>query len=187
MLVAEKKITVREFRQIEFDGEDAYYELINGQIVKKAAPTPLHQEISQNLNFEMSYFVRKKQLGKVFTAPTDVYLDKYNHHLPDLFFIRADNLGIIDYKHGILGVPDLIVEILSPGTAMNDRVEKKSAYLATGVREYWLIDPQRRSVEILENRGVFFETIAFFEGEGKVKSEVLKGFEVEISTLFPVR
>lgn len=186
MLVAEKRLTVRDFLQMQFEGEDeAYYELINGEIVKKAAPTPLHQEISQNLNFLMSGFVRSRKLGKIFAAPTDVFLDNYNHVMPDLLFIRHENAGIIDYKNGIVGVPDLVVEILSPGTAMIDRIEKRNAYQTAGVREYWLIDPNNRAVEVYENRAGSFEPFSYAEISGRVQSNVLPGFEVEIGEIFP--
>ena len=185
MLVAEKKITVSEFLQMEFEGEDAYYELINGQIVKKAAPTTLHQEISILLSSKMLNHALQNNLGKVLTAPTDVFLDRYNHFLPDVFFVRKDNLGIIDYKEGSHGILDLIVEIISPGSILIDREDKKVVYQNLGVREYWLVDPNNRSVEIYENKAGRFEPVSFAVDAGKVQSVVLAGFEVEISEIFP--
>ncbi|MCB0522800.1 MAG: Uma2 family endonuclease [Saprospiraceae bacterium] len=186
MLIAEKKITVQEYRQMEFEGEDAYYELINGQIVKKAAPTPLHQEISQNLNNLMDNFVRKHQLGKVFTAPIDVFLDDYNHLMPDILFIKTENLKIVDYREGILGVPDLVVEIISRSSILIDREDKKRVYESAGVEEYWLIDPNYRSIEVYKNKNGRFEVVSFAIEDGKAQSLLLSGFEVDIKELFPL-
>jgi Uma2 family endonuclease len=186
MLVAEKKITVPEFLQMEFEGEDAYYELINGQIVKKSAPTVQHQECSLLLMLKLGNFVVEKKLGKIYTAPTDVYLDDFNHVLPDIFFISTANNKIIDYREGVVtGAPDLIVEILSPGTMGNDRFDKKEAYENAGVKEYWLADPNNRSIEVYENKDGRFEPHSFAAVEGKVQSKVLEGFEVDILDIFP--
>jgi Uma2 family endonuclease len=185
MLLADKKITVQDYRLMEFEGEDAYYELINGIIVRKASPNPYHQEISQNLNIPLSLFVRNNRLGKVFTAPTDVFLNDFNHHIPDLFFVRQDNLGIVDYKNGIFGVPDLIVEIISPGSILNDRVDKRIAYEQAGVREYWLIDPNNRSIEVYENQSGTFAPVSFAAESGKVQSRLLAGFETDLDDVFP--
>ena len=187
MLVAEKKITVEDFLKMEFEGEDAYYELINGHIVKKSSPTPLHQEISQNLNILMDGFVRKKQLDKVYVTPTDVFLNKHSHVIPDILFIKKENLQIVDYKNGILGVPDLIVEIISPSSVLIDREDKKLVYENAGVKEYWLIDPRYRTIEIYENKNGRFKVVSSAVDEGKVQSVLLEGFEAEIKELFPVQ
>ncbi len=186
MLVAEKKITVKEFLQMEFEGEDAYYELINGEIVKKSSPSLRHQETSQNINFEMLKFVRTKKMGKVFTAPTDVYLDDYTHLIPDLFFVSKKNKNILDYGgEGIVrGAPDLIVEILSPSSTLKDRFDKKNIYEKRGVREYWIVDPNNKTIEIYENKKGVYEPFSFAAGEGKVASKVLKGLELEVKGIF---
>ena len=185
MLVAEKKITVKEYLQMEFEGEDAYYELINGQIVRKASPTPLHQYISGRLFAKMLNHAMEQDLGEVFEAPTDVFLDDHNHCIPDILFIQKDNLKIVDYKEGILGVPDLVVEIISPSSILIDREDKKLVYEKTGVKEYWLIDPNYRSVEVHENKDGRYKVISFAIEEGKVQSKIIKGFEVGVELLFP--
>ena len=186
MLVAEKKITVHEYLQMEFEGEDAYYELINGQVVKKSAPTPLHQEVSILLSSKMLSHAIQHGLGKVFTAPIDVFLNDYNHFIPDILFIQKDNLKIVDYKEGILGVPNLVVEIISRSSILIDREDKKRVYESAGVEEYWLVDPNYRSIEVYQNRNGRFEVVSFAIEVGKVQSVVLPGFEVDIKELFPV-
>ncbi|TAK44001.1 MAG: Uma2 family endonuclease [Saprospiraceae bacterium] len=184
MLIAEKKITVEEFRQMEFEGEDAYHELINGEIVKESGPTPLHQKVSFLLSLSMGNFIVEKNLGNLFTAPVDVFLHENIHVLPDLVFVSNANKGIIDYKEGIMGVPELVVEIISPSSIYKDRVLKNNDYEAAGVHEYWLVDPKNQSVEVYENVDKAFQLLAFSAEAGKVHSKVLEGFELDITTIF---
>ena len=169
---------------MEFEGEDEYYELINGEIVKKAAPTPLHQRCSFILSLHMGNFVMEKNLGHIFTAPVDVYLHEFSHVLPDILFISKENAGIIDMKAGILGVPDLVVEIISPSSIYKDRVLKNNDYEAAGVKEYWLVDPKNQAIEVYENVGKAFRLFSFAAEEGNVKSKLLEGFELDIINIF---
>ena len=181
MAVAEIKITVQEFHRLQFKGEDAYIELINGVVVRKASPSPKHQEISQNLNFALSMFVRSRNSGKIFAAPTDVFLDDYNHLIPDLCFISGGRLDIIDYREGIFGAPDLVVEIISQGSVVQDRVDKRAAYQCCGVREYWLVDSENQSIEVFQNRNGKFHILSHALGSGTVGSFILDGFEVDVA------
>lgn len=187
MLVAEKKISVKDFLQMNFEGEDAYYELIDGEIVRKSSPNLQHQETSQNINFEMLKFVRSKDLGKVFTAPTDVYLDEFTHLIPDLFFVSKKNKKILDYDvEGLVrGVPELVVEILSPSSMLKDRFDKMNVYQKVGVKEYWIVDPNNNSIEVYENKKGRYEPYSFAAEEGKVKSKILKGLELDLKDIFP--
>ena len=185
MLVASKKISVEEFRLIEFEGEDAYYELINGEIVKKSAPTPLHQAVSVRLSAYFFQYIVGKNIGEVFTAPMDVYLHEFSHLLPDMVFISKENKSIIDFKEGIFGVPDLIVEIISPSSVYKDRVLKNKDYQKAGVREYWLVDSKNQTVEVYENVEKIFQLYSFAAETGKVQSCILEGFELDITLIFP--
>ena len=110
----DKLITVEQFFEMELE-EGFFYELLNGHIVKKQAPSPMHQEAVANINWFLNNFVREKDLGKVYTSPIDVFFDTYNNAQPDILFIRKDRLFIVD-KDGIQGQPDLIVEVLSPSS-----------------------------------------------------------------------
>lgn len=145
-LIAEKKITVKEFSQLELD-ENFFYELINGTIVKKQAPSFAHQNASMNLSILLGNFIKEKKLGKLAASPIDVFFDDYNNAQPDLIFIKKEREFIIT-KHGIEGVPDLIVEILSPSTFRSDRREKFNLYLQFGVSEYWIVEPVNKSIEV---------------------------------------
>lgn len=181
--VLNKKITVQEFLVREDFEEGFYYELIEGSIVKKSAPSPAHQNASVNLTVALSTFIRQHQLGKLFNAPLDVFLDEFNAVEPDIIFINKDRLSIIT-DNGIEGVPDMVVEILSPSTAKNDRGDKMKVYRRTGVREYWIVDPRSLTLEVYVLREGEFELDSFAAESGTVESQVLFGFTIDATDVF---
>jgi Uma2 family endonuclease len=185
-MVAEiKQLSIKEFRQLEFDENDnAYYELINGIIMKKSAPTPQHQNISMSLSLTLGSFIKSKKLGKLFAAPVDLFLDDRNAVQPDLVFVANDNQRIVT-NDGIVGIPDLIVEIISPSSVMRDRVDKKNLYEKLNVKEYWIIDPAYQDIEvytILNGRYELLSGITMLEGS--LKSNILDGVSIDLKELF---
>ena len=164
--------------------EGAPYQLINGELVMTPAPIPLHQLIVMELAMAMTLFVRKQQCGHVFIAPLDVYFDDENILQPDILFIERGREHIIGKKM-IEAAPDFIVEVLSPGTARYDLEEKYRAYEQGGVREYWIVDPDKKNIEVLvstDGRFIQRETVS---GTGQARSTVLSGFSVQAVSIFP--
>lgn len=184
MLVAQKKITVKEFLHLDFEDENAYYELINGEIVRKSSPSVLHQEVVLKLAFRMKAHAKKNNLGRVFIAPLDVFLNEENLVQPDIFFISNENSQIIDEKDGIIGVPDLMVEVISPSSIRRDRVDKKNIYGKVGVKEYWLIDPAYQTIEVYKNENAEMELVEMIVEDGQVVSSVIKEFSLELKDIF---
>lgn len=91
--------------------------------------------------------MRKNKLAKVFYAPIDLYLDdQMNAVQPDILFISSANPLVVD-QDGLHGVPDLIIEIISPGNKAHDQVRKKALYEKYLVKEYWMIDSETREAE----------------------------------------
>ncbi|MBI2802170.1 MAG: Uma2 family endonuclease [Gammaproteobacteria bacterium] len=126
------------------------YELLHGDLYMVPAPTTRHQRVLSRLNSLMLEHVRSRQLGDAFFAPVDVILgqgDAREVVQPDLFFIAAARRDTVKL-HGIEGPPDLVVEILSPGTETRDRGYKLKMYARHGVREYWIVDPDARTVDV---------------------------------------
>lgn len=128
--------------------EDWREELIGGKLVAMS-PRPAfnHNRISENIDFIFRGYLRGKKctpLGDGY----DLYLDENNHFIPD-FMIVCDRDKI--QMDGVHGAPDLVVEVLSPSTAQNDRGHKKEVYAKCGVREYWIVSPDNKSVEIYLN------------------------------------
>ncbi len=187
MTVLTKKMTYAEYRALEFDDADNFqYELLNGELVKKASPTVQHQRISIRLiRALLKHLEQNPLMGEIFHAPLDVVLDDFNAPQPDILFIRKENLAIIDEAEQIVrGVPDLLVEILSPGSIKRDRIEKMELYERFGVPEFWLIDPNNRSVEVYHLEEAKYRIFAFSAESGAVQSAVLAGLIVDLSQLF---
>lgn len=159
--------------------EGAPYQLIDGFLIKHPSPTPYHQRLSSRLQHALWEYVLERHCGEVLNAPLDVYLAEDQTFQPDIIFISNERQGIVGKKK-IEGAPDLVMEILSPSTARYDVHEKKRAYEESGVREYWIIDPERRRVEIfLQSHGKFIRHTDVI-GEGIAGSFILTGFEVDL-------
>lgn len=167
------------------DTDDAWYELINGELVRKQSPTLGHQLVSSEIEFQLMAFSKKTNSGKVLHAPMDVVLDDNNAYHPDIFFVKKERYFIFDDKEKVvIGAPDLVIEILSKSTAAEDKGSKKDNYELHGVREYWLVDPVRKSIEVYALVNERFKLISYLEENGILKSSVLEGFEMEIEAVF---
>lgn len=177
------RVTYQEFVNMEIADDDHIYELLNGEIVKYSAPESKHQIISANLFRKFDNYVFEKKLGRVLYAPISVFLEEYSAPQPDLLFVATKNSKIIQQK-GVMGAPDLVVEIVSPGSVVRERVHKKEIYERAGVPEYWIVDPKYFSVEIYEHTPSGYSLFHDVEGEGAVKSKVIKGLEIDVSTIF---
>lgn len=185
-IISTEKMSVAEFLDYEFteqELQEAWYELINGQMRKRNYPTILHQETSMNLLRKIDAFVYEKKLGKVFHPPTGVILGEYHVVLPDLVFVSNAQVGLIQ-ETGIYGAPDLVVEIISPSTLKDDRNDKKDLYAKFQIKEYWIIDPQYASIELFECTEKGYELVGFAVESGKISSKVLEGFELDIQVIF---
>lgn len=122
--------------------EDERYEIIDGRLVMSPSPDTAHQWVAGNLYLILRLWADQQCAGKVFNAPYDVVLSPENIYQPDLLFISEARTSIVTHQN-LQGPPDLIVEILSPGTARQDWKDKKVAYERHGVPHYWLVDPHR--------------------------------------------
>ncbi|MEO0139238.1 MAG: Uma2 family endonuclease [candidate division WOR-3 bacterium] len=175
--VKEKVWTYEDYLKLE---DDKRYEVINGRLIEMPAPNPWHQDVSGNLEFIMRKFVIEKGFGKIYDAPIDVLFREDVVLQPDIVYISKERLGIIGDK-AIMGAPDLVVEIVSPSTTRRDTVVKKGIYEEFGVKEYWIVYPEEKAIEVwvLGEKGKY-ELYSFAEKEGKVKSKVLEGFELDL-------
>ncbi|MEO0148999.1 MAG: Uma2 family endonuclease, partial [candidate division WOR-3 bacterium] len=175
--VKEKVWTYEDYLKLE---DDKRYEVINGRLVEMPAPTPWHQDISRNLLFLLWGFVKGKDLGKIYHSPIDIVLREDVVLQPDIVYISKEKLGIVGEK-AVNGTPDLVVEIVSPSTARRDTVVKKGIYENFGVKEYWIVYPDEKAIEVwVLNESGKYELYSFAEKEGKVKSKVLEGLEVDL-------
>jgi len=149
------------------------------------APKTKHQAVSGNLLTFLNVYLRRTKVGKVFDAPTDVFLSDINIVQPDLLVILAARASIITEKN-IQGSPDLVVEILSENTRKTDETTKKKLYEQYGVLEYWIVDPELDLVKVYclsEGRYGRAEERARERGE-TLTTALLPGLGIALTELF---
>ena len=163
--------------------DDERYELLHGALVMAPAPREIHQSILGRLHIDMGVFLDEHNLGYIYFSPFDVVLSDENVVQPDLLFISNERAHIITPEN-IQGAPDLVVEILSPATAERDRSVKFELYAQHGVHEYWIVDPDARTITVfLLDGGAFEEVDTYSEGE-TLTSPMLAGFTFKLEGKF---
>ncbi len=163
--------------------EDKRYEIIEGELIMVPAPIPYHQDIFRNLFRVLTEYTESKKLGKVYSAPIDVVLSDENIVQPDILFIFKKRFSIIAEKN-IQGAPDLVVEISSPSTRERDRLLKRKLYAKFGVREFWLVDVEKKEVEVLTLKGKGFEKVGFYTRNETLLSPLLQGLKISVNEIF---
>jgi Uma2 family endonuclease len=156
-------------------------QLINGELIMSPSPPPLHQMIVGNL-YNLLRSATTKDQGIVFLSPIDLYIDKKNVFQPDLVYLSAGKKNIIT-ERGIEGVPDLVVEVISPSNSYSDRYEKKNRYQQFGIAEYWIVDPANETLEIYAGANWEKPTL-YLAGEGEVTSSVLLHLAFDLKIIF---
>lgn len=180
-----EKINWAIFREMEIaDGDLLIYELFDGEIMKRSTPSLIHQAVCRKLLTELDAYIEEKKLGEIFSAPVDLNLDEHNAFQPDLAFISKERSFLIEDGDYIRGAPDLVVEIISPGTVKKDRVIKKNLCERFAIREYWLVDPLNKGIEIYIMQEDKYVLHDLQEINGKISSTVLTGFELELGHIF---
>lgn len=163
--------------------DDKRYEVMEGALMMVPAPTTRHQKISGRIYRIMANFVLDNGLGEIFDAPTDLVLSNDVVVQPDILFINKERAGIIG-EQAIMGSPDLVVEIISPSSSFIDSVRKREIYQRFGVKEYWLVFPEEKAIEIMTLEHGIYRELCSAKEEGTVRSKLLQGFEVELKGVF---
>ncbi|MGH2557684.1 MAG: Uma2 family endonuclease [Thermomicrobiales bacterium] len=180
MLVATRPLTYEDIPTPPPDSGERY-ELIGGEIVVTAAPAPVHQRLALRLIRDVDAGVVQPGYGELFIAPTDVWLTPYDTVIPDLFVIATGSTAVVGDRY-VQGPPDLIVEILSPSTKGRDRVRKAALYATHGVPEYWLVDPETKSIAVLGLNNGRYEPMR--QEPGVVRSALFPSLTVDLAVLF---
>ena len=147
MPFAEQK-TIFTYNDLEyFESDNFRHEIINGAHFSSSSPPIAHQRIVRKLENHLSHYVEQHQLGEVFLSPTDVVFHDIDVSVPDLLFVSNENMHIVR-KMNIQGAPDLIIEVLSPNSRLRDKALKYKQYAYYGVKEYWIVNPESKTIEI---------------------------------------
>lgn len=169
------KLTYDDYAGLPNDGRR--YEVFDGDLAVTPAPSPKHQAVSRNLEYVLHTHTLASGAGAVYDAPIDVLLAPTTIVQPDLVFIAAARLGIVT-ERAVEGAPDLVVEIVSPSTARQDRVTKAALYARFGVRFYWVVDPDARTLEEYALAAQGYELVAVHSGGAVARTALFPRFDI---------
>ena len=175
------KFTYEDYRTAP---PDKSYELLDGELLMTPAPNLKHQSVQVRLGRRLGQFIEEHALGEFFFAPCDVVLSDTDVVQPDLLFVSREREHLLSNGDNVRGAPDLVVEILSPGTADRDRGYKRALYARHGVTEYWLVDPAAETVWIHCLRDGALVVAHTFGREQTLRSPLLAGFELDLDNVF---
>jgi Uma2 family endonuclease len=171
---------------LRFPDDGRRYEILEGELYVTPPPNVEHQRISRNLEFILLAFLRRHSRGEVLDAPIGVRLGDEDVFEPDLVVVlreHSDRIG----AQVIEGAPDIVVEILSPGSARRDLGPKREKYREAGVPEYWIVDPASSSVEVLALRDKAYVRHGVFKKAEVLRSALLPELEVALAEVFVAR
>lgn len=179
---AQGKWRYDDYLRLPDDGKR--YEIIEGVLYVANAPSIEHQFTVSEIHFQLKLFVHESALGQVYTSPLEVHLSETTKPVqPDLLFIRSERQPPPGAQF-LVGAPDLIVEVISPGSIRLDRHIKFDVYERSGVPEYWLADPKVRLVEVYTLSNGEYALLGQYTNDEVIESKVLAGLQIKTSTLF---
>lgn len=173
-------ITYEDLCRLPSDGKR--YELFDGEAYMCPAPSAWHQQLLVRLIVLFQAAIRDR--SKVYVSPVDVVLDRATAVQPDLLLILEARLGIV--RDAIHGVPDLVLEILSPSTSKMDRGLKMETYARYGVGEYWMVNPKREAIEIyrLDRNAKVYRLVQTCHKGDQAATPLLPALSIDVTALF---
>jgi Uma2 family endonuclease len=177
-----RQVTFEEYLACEC--ESGYHEWIDGEIVTMPNPSMLHQQIVGFLYVLLNGYNEHHELGVVLQAPFAMKLEALNRgREPDILFVMQERAHLFA-KNYLAGAADLAIQVISPGTGRTDRGEKYYEYEAVGIKEYWLLDPDRQQAEFYRLGADHLYHPVGVSSDGIFHSEVLMGFGLRIQWLW---
>ncbi|MBI5767236.1 MAG: Uma2 family endonuclease [Verrucomicrobia bacterium] len=179
--ITAERLTADDYRAMPEGGPR--YQLIDGELHMAPAPSSFHQEIVWNLSQILGSYLRQSPVGRVYLAPCDVYLSEHDVVQPDLLFFTKARQHIRK-DDGIHGAPDLVIEILSPSTALLDTKTKRAIYARTGVTELWIIDPSLQQIHLYDFARNHAKAVRLVEDDETFESALLPGLIISAAEVF---
>jgi Uma2 family endonuclease len=180
MRQANIKFTYRDYLLLP---EDKRYEIVEGELFLNPAPNLYHQRISRELLPALCRYVREHSMGEIFNAPCDVVFSEENVVQPDLLFVSRERAGILAGAN-VQGAPDLVIEILSDATAKRDLGIKRKLYAKYGVCEYWIVDSESKSIEVLSWTESGYRTEAVYPRTASLSSPLFPNLNLSLPDIF---
>jgi Uma2 family endonuclease len=166
-----------------FPDDGLRHEIIDGEHYVTPSPVTRHQRISRELLHVIHGYLETDPIGEVFGAPFDVVLSDTNVLVPDLVYVSDQRAKLLTEKN-LQGPPDLVIEILSPGTRSRDEQLKRDVYERAGVEEYWLIDPERNAVRVYRRGAAGFLPAVQHARPDTLTTSLLPGFKIPLEKIF---
>jgi Uma2 family endonuclease len=168
-----------------------HYEIIDGEVIPLASPTLKHQMVSRELFKRLDALTTARKLGQILYAPFDFVVRRapVRTRQPDLFFLSRERLhdwAQLQEQPRLEFAPDLVIEILSPSETYTYWSEKLQDYYVLGVPEVWLVDTDKRAIEVQVREAGGYRSLGWFAGEQAVASQVLAGLELKPAEVFAV-
>ena len=181
--VSSAKMTYEEFLR-EYAGQ--YAEYVDGEIIKDMTVSKTHDELNTFLKLLLKVFVENKRLGKIHGEPYPMRMkfgDKVKGREPDIFFVSTENFERLNEKY-CDGAADLVVKIISPESVVRDTEDKFEEYEAAGVKEYWIINPNRRTAIFYGYDKDRKYKMLPISSDGNFESLVIKGLWIKVDWLW---
>ena len=181
------KLTYRDFLRFPDDG--LRHELIGGVHYVTPSPAVVHQRLVGRLYLALSAALSESGLGEVFLAPLDVVMSKHDVVEPDVLVVLDEQRDMVSKAH-VRGAPAIVIEVLSPGTRRRDDGVKRQLYERTGVREYWMVDPDRARVVVCRRdaNGSFAIRETFTHADtAPLRSALVPALAIDLAALFSGR
>src|SRR5262245_41696169 len=178
------KLTYDDFVQFPDDG--LRHELIDGEHYVTPSPNTKHQAISLQLTLLIVNWLERHSNGRLFYAPFDVVFSKYDVVEPDLLYLSNERASDALTPLHVRGVPELVVEIGSPGTRRRDETIKRRLYERTGVSEYWVVDAEIDTVRVYRRETDVFPRVVELSAEANdvLTTPLLPRLEIPLSRVF---
>jgi Uma2 family endonuclease len=161
------------------------YELIEGELYVSTAPDLIHQRAAGKIHIAFAKYLEQHPIGEILLGP-GVILSDYDGVIPDLVYLSNKRREEIATGARIYGAPNLVVEILSPGTQNRERDRKKKLrlYAKFGVEEYWIVDPRLRAIEVYRREGGTLKLSITVVSDETLTSPLLPGFGPAVKSFF---
>jgi Uma2 family endonuclease len=178
-----KTYTLEEFWDLADPPDRSKLELINGVLYMTPPPEYTHDNaVKRLIRLLTTHLIAIGDRGSLFVPRAAIWTGPNTYLEPDLFYITEELERTLDPKHRTTA--DLVVEVVSPGSAVYDRNTKADTYWALGVRELWLVDETARTVELRTRGAQRFEVWAFLESGDRLTSTVIAGLDLPVRRIF---
>ena len=161
------------------------YELFEGELFVSRAPGLPHQRVLTNLLILLGLHLKDHPVARIWPNPGVVF-DNFNAAIPDIVFVSSEHIDAIASGEKVTGAPDLVIEIVSAGAEneRRDRTVKRQAYSKFGVREYWVVDRYRQTIEVYRLEQAQLMLVATLSSNDQLTTTLLPGFSCLVSQVF---